>query len=68
MTHVVTRASLLADAHRAVERITAIFDDVAQWNRTHPGEEPIRPDPDGALARGLEQALAIIRHFDGRPA
>jgi hypothetical protein len=41
--------------------VRQIFIDVEHWNAQHPHEQPIDPDPDGALRRlldGLEFSLA----------
>jgi hypothetical protein len=55
-----TRESLINRARAARQEIEQIFLDVDHWNRIRPAHEaPIDPDPDGALARALEQAVAI---------
>jgi len=44
-------------AQRIRMEIEQIFRDVDHWNRIRaPHEGPIDPDPDGSLARALEQA------------
>lgn len=45
--------SLLARAQRIRAEINQIFLDAEHWNRLHPHETPIDPDPDGGLRRTL---------------
>ena len=42
------------------EEIRAIFADAAHWNRIHPDEEPIDPDPDDTLQRLAEECDAYL--------
>jgi len=35
--------------------IEMIFNDAAHWNRLHPTQKPIDPDPDGTLKKMLER-------------
>ena len=50
----------LADrAVKVVAEINHIFADCDHWNRTHPEEVPIDPDPDGALSAARSQALTL---------
>lgn len=56
-----TREQLVARMRKLRQDIAAIFDDAEHWNRLHPDEEPIDPDPDGLLARiaaALDASLA----------
>lgn len=56
-----TREQLVARMRKLRQDIAAIFDDAAYWNRVHPDEEPIDPDPDGLMARiatALDASLA----------
>ena len=43
------RAMLLSEARSHRAAIEQVFTDVGHWNRTHPSEEPIDPDPNGIL-------------------
>ncbi|MGE0363026.1 MAG: hypothetical protein AB7R67_20095 [Vicinamibacterales bacterium] len=55
------RHEILAEARRIRAEIEQIFIDAEHWNRIHPSEEPIHPDPDGRLrrlAKGIDQMLA----------
>ena len=61
-----TRETLLARARHQRQEIAEFFADVAQWNRQHPEEEPIDPDPDGQLAEiaaRLDQTLGAPPDF-----
>lgn len=62
-----TRDDLIRRAREQREEIRLFFNTADHWNRTHPDEEPIDPDPDGQLARiaaGIDVMLAkeLIRH------
>lgn len=48
-----TLQSLLARAQRIRKDINQIFLDAEHWNRLHPDETPIDPDPDGELRQAL---------------
>lgn len=50
------RGIILANARQIRHDIEQIFIDGAEWNRTHPNEEPVDVDPDGDL-RGLADQL-----------
>ena len=55
------RANILREAYRIKTEIAQIFADADYWNINHPNEEPINPDPDGALRRladGVDRTLA----------
>ncbi|MGE3889441.1 MAG: hypothetical protein AB7H81_23670 [Vicinamibacterales bacterium] len=67
-----TREAIVANASRLRREIDETFNDAAHWNRTHPGEAPIDPDPDGQLRRiaeGLDRFLAreAVQSGDGDP-
>lgn len=51
----ISRAGLLRRAERLRDEIALTFSTADHWNRSvrKPGEEPIDPDPDGALMRYL---------------
>lgn len=56
-----TRAQLVARMRKLRQDIDDIFSDAEHWNRIHPNEEPIDPDPDGLMgkiAAALDTALA----------
>ena len=36
------------------------FRDVGHWNRTHPVEDPIDPDPDGTLRQLADEIDALL--------
>lgn len=50
-----TRAQLVEDLRAMRENIQLAFNDAAHWNRLHPDEEPINPDPDGKLREMADQ-------------
>lgn len=55
------RAALITRAVTMRAEIQSIFDDADHWNRVHPREEPINPDPGGLLRRivdGIDKMLA----------
>lgn len=57
------RGEWLARAHAVLAEIRQIFLDAEHWNRLHPEEEPIDPDPDDVLARDqvwLEASIARL--------
>lgn len=45
------KARIVQNMLRARRKVDLIFSDCADWNRLHPNEEPINPDPDGELMR-----------------
>jgi len=55
-----TRDELIDDLRKLREEIRLTFDTAAHWNRTHPGEEPIDPDPDGELRDIADQIDDIL--------
>jgi len=57
----VTLGSIIRDAERSIKNVDQMFADVAHWNRLHPEEEPIDPDPDGEMAAVKRYAEAMIR-------
>ena len=61
MARQVTLASIIKDAERSIENVDELFADTAHWNRLHPEEEPIDPDPDGEMAAVRRYAEAMIR-------
>lgn len=59
---VVDRAELFQRMRRHRAEVEQIFIDVEHWNRIHPDEEPLDPDPDGTMRRiadAYDKALAI---------
>jgi hypothetical protein len=46
-----TRQQLIDEAKRLSAELGQIFLDVEHWNRIHPEETPIDPDPEGELGR-----------------
>jgi hypothetical protein len=57
----VTLESIVRDAERSVRTVDQLFSDAARWNRLHPNEEPIDPDPDGEMAAVKRYAQAMIK-------
>jgi hypothetical protein len=53
-----TRKQILEEAQRIRTEIDQIVIDAEAWNRHHPSEKPINPDPVGVLAR-LRKSLPI---------
>ena len=54
------RQRLINEAARIANNIEQMFMDAEYWNRHHPNETPLNPDPDGQLAhwkRGMESLL-----------
>ena len=41
----------LTKAEKIIDEIELIFGTAVHWNRQHPNEVPINPDPDGKLER-----------------
>jgi hypothetical protein len=54
------RVRLLARAINQRDEIHGYFDDIAHWNRLHPHETPIDPDPDGQMAELLRYLNTLI--------
>lgn len=54
------RAHIMARGRRLRAEIEVIFTTCDHWNRLHPDEEPVDPDPDGSLRRIAE---ALDRQF-----
>jgi hypothetical protein len=54
-------ASIIHRAERSIEKIDESFLAIARWNRLHPEEAPIDPDPDGELAAIKKYAEALIQ-------
>jgi hypothetical protein len=55
------RAAIIARIHKLRREIEVHFNTVAYYNRIHPEQEPIDPDPDGELrgwAAALDRTLA----------
>jgi hypothetical protein len=50
-----TRQQIIDDGRRIITEIRQIFADAEHWNRVHPEEEPIEPDPHGTLAELLRR-------------
>lgn len=61
-----TRAEVIADARAMLDEIELHFSSVAHWNRTHPDERPIDPDPDGQLRRVAENISHMLVNDKGR--
>lgn len=59
------RLRLIARAQRSRENIEGLFNDVAHWNLRRPSYEAIDIDPDGALHRALDEAIAIEAQLRG---
>jgi hypothetical protein len=57
----VTLGSIIRDAERSIKHVDELFADIAHWNRVHPQEEQIDPDPDGEMAAVKRYAQAMIR-------
>lgn len=53
--------SIIRSAERSIATVEQIFADVARWNRLHPDEQPIDPDPDGEMAAVKRYAEAMIK-------
>ena len=58
-----TRQQILDNAKRQIREIDQYFVDVAYWNRVHPQEDQIDPDPTGSMA-SLRAALAEMLRID----
>ena len=58
------RARLVSRARRSALEIEQLFADTEHWNRTHPDEEPIDPDPDGKLGGMLNSLTSTLRSED----
>ena len=54
------RGMLMANGRRMRADIEQIFRDVDHWNRTHPDEDPIDPDPDGTLRQLADEIDALL--------
>lgn len=54
-------SAIIRDAERAIANVDQIYIDAAHWNRLHPDEQPIDPDPDGEMAAVKRYAQAMIR-------
>ena len=60
-----SRADIVKRAQKLRAEIAQAFYDAERWNKLHPQEEAINPDPDGELKRlaeGLDAMLAIEGH------
>jgi hypothetical protein len=57
----VTLQSIIRDAERAVRVVDELFNDTAHWNRLHPDEAPLDPDPDGEMQKVKQYAHALIK-------
>jgi hypothetical protein len=55
------RAAIVARAAGIVREIDQIVADTEHWNRTHPLELPIDPDPDGMLVRARAAMTRVVR-------
>jgi hypothetical protein len=60
MTREEQYASFFSRARTLKREIEQQFNDCAHWNRLHPKEEPIDPDPDGSLASCLAYCDGIF--------
>jgi hypothetical protein len=56
----VTLKSIIRDAERSIANIDLLFADCARWNRLHPTDEPVDPDPDGEMGQVRRYAEAMI--------
>jgi hypothetical protein len=56
-----TRLQIIDDGRRIITEIRQIFLDAEHWNRLHPDEEPLDPDPQGELR-------ALLLRLTGRDA
>ena len=54
------RGMIVANCRLMRADIEQIFRDVGHWNRTHPDEEPIDPDPDGTLRQLADEIDALL--------
>lgn len=61
MARNVTLKSIIRDAERAVATADQLFADTAHWNRLHPDEQLIDPDPDGEMAAVKRYAEAMLQ-------
>ncbi len=56
----ITRESFFVRAQQNKAEIEELFATMEHWNRTHPEEEPIDVDPDGALRSALAYYNGIL--------
>lgn len=54
------RREILDLAIKTIAEIDQIHVDVAYWNRMHPDEEPLDPDPDGSLRRSRDTVHRVV--------
>ena len=54
------RGMILANFRRMRADIEQIFLDINHWNRRHPDEDPIDPDPDGTLRQLADEIDALL--------
>jgi hypothetical protein len=56
----------LTRARHLRQEIEQILVDAEHWNRTHPDEEPIDPDPEGELLLERDWLNLFIARYEGR--
>ena len=54
------RGMILANFRLLRADVEQIFRDADHWNRTHPDEDPIDPDPDGTLRQLADEIDALL--------
>ena len=54
------RGMIMANFRLVRADIEQFFRDVDHWNRTHPDEDPIDPDPDGTLRQLADEIDALL--------
>lgn len=63
-TEPMTQKSIYDRAHRLANEIAEIVADADRWNRAHPDDEPIEPDPDGQLRATYDSLGILLRQVD----
>ena len=54
------RGMIVANGRLLRADIEQTFRDVGHWNRTHPDEDPVDPDPDGMLRQIADEIDALL--------
>ena len=54
------RGMIVANFRRLRADIERIFLDVDHWNRTHPDEDPVDPDPDETLQKMADEIDTLL--------
>lgn len=55
---------MILRAEKIKAEIEQIFVDASHWNRIHPDEEPIDPDPDGKMKECWHYCDEVITKFN----